>query len=103
MFSFVIAIVTISAAIAFSPRSGRSQSNSIRMSFDPKLEAGVSGPLGFFDPVGLSPKTKRDFSKFREAELKHGRVAMIAVLGILVGESGLTFFKDEISGPAIFQ
>lgn len=46
--------------------------------FDPKLEAGVSGPFGFFDPVGLCPKDKAGFQKFRESELKHGRIAMIA-------------------------
>jgi hypothetical protein len=41
--------------------------------------------------------------RYRESELKHGRVAMLAVLGVLVGESGFTFFGDEIAGPAIFQ
>lgn len=41
--------------------------------------------------------------RYRESELKHGRVAMLAVLGVLVGESGFTFFGDEIAGPAIYQ
>lgn len=42
-------------------------------------------------------------NRYRENELKHGRVAMLAVLGVLIGESGFTFFGDEIAGPAIFQ
>lgn len=71
--------------------------------FDPKLEAGVSGPFGFFDPLGLSPPDRVEFMRFRESELKHGRVAMLAFLGIVIGESGFTFFGDSISGPAIYQ
>jgi uncharacterized surface protein with fasciclin (FAS1) repeats len=72
--------------------------------FNPKLEAGVSGPFGFFDPIGLCPTNKLDFMKFRESELKHGRIAMLAVLGVVIGESGFSFFEPgSISGPAIFQ
>ena len=71
--------------------------------FDPKNEAGVSGPFGFFDPLGLCPTNKRDFSKFRESELKHGRIGMLAVLGIFVGEKAGFLFGDSITGPAIYQ
>jgi len=71
--------------------------------FDPKLEAGVSGPFGFFDPLGLCPQDKAGFMKFRESELKHGRIGMIAVLGMLIGENAPLFFGDSISGPAIYQ
>jgi hypothetical protein len=46
----------------------------------------VSGPLGYFDPLSLCPTNERDFKKFRESELKHGRLAMIAVLGVLIGK-----------------
>mmetsp|Transcript_29285 Transcript_29285/g.28026 ORF Transcript_29285/g.28026 Transcript_29285/m.28026 type:complete len:350 (+) Transcript_29285:81-1130(+) len=73
------------------------------VAFDPKKEAGVSGPFGFFDPLGICPSDKKGFMKFRENELKHGRLAMIAVLGVIVGESGLNFFGNDISGPAIYQ
>jgi len=75
----------------------------VKPAFNPKLEAGVSGPFGFFDPLGICPPEKADFMKYRESELKHGRIAMLAVLGALVGESGLTFFGDNINGPAIYQ
>jgi len=71
--------------------------------FNPKNEAGVTGPLGFFDPVGLCPTDEREFKKFRESELKHGRIAMLAFLGIVVGETAGFLFGDKISGPAIFQ
>jgi len=59
---------------------------------------GVTAPLGFFDPMGIStdiPEGRLLF--FREAELKHGRVAMLATLGIVVGEKFHPFF----GAPAI--
>merc|ERR1712048_323054 len=49
--------------------------------------AGITGPLGFFDPLGISsnvPEGRLFF--YREAELKHGRVCMLAILGLIVGE-----------------
>merc|ERR1712187_988897 len=49
--------------------------------------AGVSLPLGVFDPLGISTKVPEGQLLFyREAELKHGRVCMLAVLGLIVGE-----------------
>jgi len=45
---------------------------------------GVLAPVGFFDPFGLTPDTKEELLLFREAELAHGRVAMMGALGYLV-------------------
>jgi len=43
--------------------------------------------LGFFDPLGFYKNaTLKQKKKLREAELKHGRVAMLATLGILTVE-----------------
>lgn len=39
--------------------------------------------------------------KIREAELKHGRLAMIASLGFLVAEFANPLFDGKITGPAI--
>jgi light-harvesting complex I chlorophyll a/b binding protein 1 len=65
---------------------------------------GSLAPVGFFDPLGLSAgKTAGEIKKIREAELKHGRVAMLAFLGILVGESFNPLFDGKITGPAIYQ
>jgi len=71
--------------------------------FDPKSLPGVSGPFGFFDPLGLAPNNAKDFKKYQENELKHGRVAMLAFLGILAGEKFGVFFGNEITGPGIYQ
>lgn len=39
---------------------------------------GSSAPLGFFDPLGLSKGADAaKLNKYRESELKHGRVAMV--------------------------
>lgn len=35
---------------------------------------GSSKPLGFFDPLGFSKTDDKTLLKYRESELKHGRV-----------------------------
>ena len=42
-----------------------------------------------FDPLGLSKDAEIEQIKlWREAEIKHGRVAMLATVGVLVAEVG---------------
>lgn len=48
---------------------------------------GAIGPFGFFDPLGLCPKELLGCKRVREAEVMHGRVGMMAVIGFLVGEN----------------
>merc|ERR1719281_1607266 len=65
------------------------------------LKAGQTAPMGFFDPLGLStnlPQGRLLF--FREAELKHGRVCMLASLGFLVGENFHPLFGGNIDVPS---
>merc|ERR1712045_888532 len=66
---------------------------------------GILEPTGLFDPLGLAEKaTDATLKRYREAELAHGRVSMLAVVGFLVGEKveGSSFLFDaSISGPAI--
>uniref|UniRef100_A0A7S3K3Z8 Plastid light harvesting protein n=1 Tax=Aureoumbra lagunensis TaxID=44058 RepID=A0A7S3K3Z8_9STRA len=46
---------------------------------------GETAPLNGFDPLKLSAgKTDAQLARLRECELKHGRVAMAAMLGMLV-------------------
>mmetsp|Transcript_36577 Transcript_36577/g.77847 ORF Transcript_36577/g.77847 Transcript_36577/m.77847 type:complete len:289 (-) Transcript_36577:82-948(-) len=52
--------------------------------FDPSKQAGVTLPLMYFDPLGFSKVgDKEGFRNLRAAELKHGRVAMMAAAGIV--------------------
>jgi len=44
-------------------------------------------PLGYFDPLGFSKDASPEtMKKFREAELKHGRVAMLACFGMITAD-----------------
>jgi hypothetical protein len=68
---------------------------------DKKDMAGIAAPTGFFDPLGLSAGVSDgELLFFREAEIKHGRVAMLASLGILVGEQFHPLFGGNIDVPA---
>merc|ERR1719281_598355 len=63
--------------------------------------AGVTGPMGFFDPLGWATDTPAGKLLFyREVELKHGRVCMLAALGILVSEKFHPLFGGNIDVPA---
>jgi len=62
---------------------------------------GISAPLGFFDPLNFCEDATEGKIKFyREVELKHGRVAMLASLGFLVGEQFHPLFGGDIDVPS---
>merc|ERR1712125_305063 len=64
---------------------------------------GGENVLGEFDPAGfLEGKDKLEVFRLREAELAHGRVAMLASLGFLVQEKFHPLFSGD-GGPAIDQ
>ena len=68
-----------------------------------KAMPGITGPLGFFDPLGYAEAegvTEGKVRFYREAELKHGRVAMLASLGFLVGEQFHPLFGGNIDVPS---
>merc|ERR1719492_763110 len=53
--------------------------------FNPAEQPGALPPLGFFDPAGFSKVGDEEgFRNLRAAEIKHGRVAMMAALGFVV-------------------
>jgi len=55
---------------------------------------GAISPLGYFDPAGFcgGDATLNDVKRIREAEVMHGRVAMMAVVGYFIGENTPTPF-----------
>merc|ERR1711988_342403 len=70
--------------------------------------SGITAPLGFWDPASFCANTSPDeVKRFREAELTHGRVAMLAAIGYLVGElpavENNPLFNGAVSGPALRQ
>jgi len=68
---------------------------------------GALDPVGDFDPLGLSAgKEWETVKQFREAELQHGRVAMLGALGLLITEEPIEFHPlfeadNKDIGPAI--
>jgi len=98
-------IAFASSAFAFSPAPRSLVTRSLRMSAE-SLPGAIS-PLGFFDPLNLSAgKSEAVLSRWRESEVKHGRLAMLGALGIIVGEAvefNTPLFGDKLVGPAIFQ
>jgi hypothetical protein len=77
----------IASAAAFAP-SKVAQSSSALKASPYENELGVIAPTGFFDPAGLSNGISQEtFDQYRTAELKHGRVAQLAVLGYVAAET----------------
>ena len=56
-------------------------------------EIGVTPPLGVYDPLNLlaTPVTypRRSYERYVELEIKHGRIAMLACLGVITTEAGI--------------
>jgi len=69
-----------------------------------KFCAGLPGalsPLGEFDPLEFTKDLPvQEIKRYREAEVTHGRVGMLAVLGYLVAEKFNPLFGGVITGPA---
>lgn len=82
MFRVAAVLASFVGVSAFVPAGRMATSSALKMGFE--SEAGVSQPLGFFDPLGLA--TAENFEQYRTAELKHGRVAQLAVLGYVIPE-----------------
>lgn len=55
---------------------------------------GAQAPFGFWDPAGFSNTSPEALCWFRAAELKHGRVAMLACMGFIAQSYPLTLLKD---------
>jgi hypothetical protein len=56
----------------------------------------INGSSKVFDPLNLA--SKYDVNWLREAELKHGRVTMLATVGFLANDLGLKFPQDRFQG-----
>ena len=104
MMKLAVASLLAGSAAAFAPASVGKASTALN-AFTVDNMPGQLAPMGFFDPAGFAANAdEQTLKKYREAEVTHGRVAMLAVLGFLVGEAveGSSFLFDaQISGPAI--
>jgi len=71
-----------------------------------KTLPGITAPLGFFDPLGFcandaeNPATEGKIRFYREVEVKHCRVAMLAALGYPLAEVFHPLFGGNIDTPS---
>jgi hypothetical protein len=79
----------LACAAAFAPASEKSSSTALSAFKD---DIGAVAPLGYFDPLGLTTNgDQARFDRLRYVELKHGRIAMMAVVGYLSTAAGNRF------------
>jgi len=66
--------------------------------------AGKTEPMGIWDPLGLATDIPAGrLYWYREAELKNGRTAMMAVVGIVVSENFRPFWDDSTEWVSAVQ
>lgn len=81
----------VASAAAFAPASQKAAGSSALAAKSAFAnEIGAQMPLGYWDPLGIcADDNKANFDRLRYVELKHGRVAMLAVVGYLVTYAGV--------------
>jgi len=85
--ALVLALATSASAFQ-QPLMASSSRTSPMKAFE--SEIGAQAPLGFFDPLGLLADADQErFDRLRYVEIKHGRIAMLAVLGQVVTKAGI--------------
>lgn len=96
-------LALIGSAAAFSPVAKTSTSSSALAAWKDETVVGITAPVGFFDPLGLSAgKSDEIMAYYREAELKHGRVAMAACLGWYITAGGVhPAFNSELPSDPV--
>lgn len=91
----------VGAATAFAPSPNQRVGSQVAIGLDDI--GGSSLPLPNFDPLGLATwGSDETLLWFRAAELKHGRVAMVATTGYLVNAAGF-HFPGMLSSDVSFE
>jgi len=104
----LVASLLASFTAAFSPQVATKSSTTSLSETKADLEviANKANPIvNFFDPIGLadfdfwSQGNEATIGWIREAEIKHGRVAMFAFIGYIIHANGITFpFPMRLDG-----
>ena len=103
MQKLILALVFGSAAAFVPPHVSRAAGATARAAatLDDAPGAGFGVDMGVWDPFNiLNGLTPAQTAYFREAEVKHGRVAMLASVGFLVAEKFHPLFGGAISAPS---
>jgi light-harvesting complex I chlorophyll a/b binding protein 1 len=85
----ITTLLGYSAAFSSVRGTGRVTTTALQAS---ELEDGIGAvaPLGYFDPLGYITDEDK-FNRYRAVERKHGRIAMMAMLGTFVHNNKWTF------------
>lgn len=90
---FAVLASLVASATAFAPAAKPAKTSSLSASFE--NDFGATLPLGFWDPLGLvADGDEAKFNRLRGVEIKHGRIAMVAIVGYLVQEAGIRLPGD---------
>jgi len=88
----------LATASAFAPMGRVARTSGLKMA-DFSKEIGAQVPLGYWDPLGLLKDADQEtFDLYRSIETKHGRVAMLAILGHIVTTAGARLPGDIAYG-----
>jgi len=87
-----MALSLAAASVSFTaPLAARGLSAS-RVTMRAEGEIGVTPPLGVYDPLNLLATPveypRKSYERYVELEIKHGRIAMLACLGVITTEAG---------------
>ena len=101
----IVAALALTSAAAFAPASAPRAATQLSAKLAPLDEApgaGIFGASGeVWDPINMQDGRSREQMKyFQEAEIKHGRIAMLASLGFLVAEPFHPLFGGAIDAPS---
>jgi len=93
-------LALIGSAAAFAPSASMKPATSLNAVSD---MPGATAPWKGFDPLGLATLgSDETLAWFRAAELKHGRVAMLATTGYIVQGAGI-HFPGMLSSDVSFE
>jgi len=109
----IISLTLLTSAAAFVGPAGSTKSTALNVATMNKNEfayglpgnmiPGVPASRFDFDPLGFSERASpEEMLKYREAELKHGRVAMLAITGMLFAEVWHPMLASINNVPAIY-
>ena len=101
---FIVAALLAGSTAAFAPASNKVSNTALNVG-DARSPDGLGvepGPLDLWDPLGYVHNID-SFPRCRAVEIKHGRISMIAFVGMAIQELGWTFLGSlDLSGKYPF-
>ena len=87
----LLCALALSTASAFVAPSAPAAGLALHGAAVDETAIGVQAPAGFWDPLGLSTTQPEGFERRRAVERKHGRIAMVAMMGCIAHNADVEF------------